>query len=129
MSASYTLHGIRLPRPVSKNKFDLRVGRRHVSDDQKGARRLQDLCRLWDWFATRLNHDKLSTIDDYVLHVWDPKLKDISAGKYPSYILDYEKELRKVRSWCYKNGQKCFRLREHGAHWVRKGDDQNSLRT
>lgn len=61
---------------MGKNRFDTRVGRRYVSRDENGARRLRAICNLWNWFAG-LDHRKLSEIDEYVLHAWDPKLKDV----------------------------------------------------
>lgn len=84
------------PKPTfGKKRFDLKIGKRKIPKNEKGRKRLVKIIKMWDWYA---NFSKHKMFDEYLqknLKSWNPKLKDIEKNKYPSYILDYEKELQK----------------------------------
>jgi hypothetical protein len=89
------------PRP----KFDLKVGRRKLPPTQKGKRRLENILKNWDWYAQKQHI--LMRSPSFVRNGWNPKLKDVQiVAEYPSYILDYEKELQTAKKWYLLNQTK-----------------------
>ena len=76
-------------------KFQLHVGRRKIPKNKKGAIRLKKIIENWDYYAS--NQDRFYRLyGDKYLHLWGPKLKDPIYKEYPSYILDYDYELKKI---------------------------------
>ena len=91
----YIFYGIKLPKASNGQTFSLNEGRRRITKNKKGGKRLKKIIENWDYFATHWDKFYELTQDKYI-NLWCPKLKDIEYKNYPFYILDYDYELRKI---------------------------------
>ena len=63
---------------------------REVHTDMKKYKKVVE---LWDWWSDCGTNERHKIVN---MGIWDTMLNDMEKGKYPFYIMSYEKILKKV---------------------------------
>lgn len=88
---------LRLINPVSGRRVlrSGRIGRRLIRAKQvvTDEKRYRKVVELWNWWSRRSPYERQRVAQKW----WDTRLNDMEYGKYPFYLMDYERVLKRAK--------------------------------